>query len=270
MITTFISYAIVLHSVVPVRSAPDEGAEQETQLLFGETCKIIDEVPRWYKIKNDYDGQEGWVDFKMITKMTEKEYEDYTSSDLTAMVKMPMAYAVSEGNGQTFPLTAGTRLSNYKDGRFSVLGSKFVIDPEMVAEQPLELTKENFMQVVRYFLNIPYLWGGKNCMGMDCSGFSGVVLSLFGKRLLRNAREQVYQGTEVGFLSEAQCGDLVFFDHRSRNPELTNISHVGILLSPDTVIHCSGRVKVERIDTNGIIETESGKYSHDLRAIRRY
>ena len=270
MLTAFISYAIVLHSVVPVRSAPDEAAEQETQLLFGETCQITDEVSRWYKIKNDYDGQEGWVDFKMVTKMSEEEYRTYTSSNLTAMVKMPMAYAVSEGNGQTFPLTAGTHLCNYKDGTFEVLGSKFLIDPQMVAEKPIELTKENFMQVVRYFLNTPYLWGGKNCMGMDCSGFSGIVLSLFGKRLLRNAREQVHQGTEVGFLSEAQCGDLVFFDHQSRNPELTNISHVGILLSPDTVIHCSGRVKVERIDSNGIIETETGKYSHDLRAIRRY
>ena len=183
---------------------------------------------------------------------------------------MPMAYAVSEGNGQTFPLTAGTRLSNYKDGQFEVLGSRFRIDPDMVAATPLELTRDNFMQTVRFFLNIPYLWGGKNCMGMDCSGFSGVLLSLFGKRLLRNAREQVTQGTEVGFLQEARCGDLVFFDHHSINPDNTAISHVGILLSPDTVIHCSGRVKAERIDTNGIISAETGQYTHDLRAIRRY
>ncbi len=262
--------AIVLHSVVPVRSKPDEAAEQLTQLLFGETCEITDEVPRWYNIRNDYDGQEGWVDFKMISKMSNEEYERYTSSNLTAMVKMPMAYAVSEANQQTFPLTAGTHLSNYKDGQFEILGSKFVIDPQMVAPQPLEFNETNFMQTVRFFLNIPYLWGGKNCMGLDCSGFSGIVLSLFGVRLLRNAREQVHQGKEIGFLSEAQCGDLVFFDHQSRNPESTNISHVGILLSPNTVVHCSGRVKVERIDSNGIISAETGEYTHDLRAIRRY
>ncbi|MBQ8099988.1 MAG: C40 family peptidase [Paludibacteraceae bacterium] len=265
-----ISYALVLHSVVPVRSQPSEGAEQETQLLFGETCVITEELSRWYKIRNDYDGQTGWVDFKMVTLVSEEEYRRYCASDLTAVVRMPMAYAVSEGNGQTFPLTAGTRLSNYKDGQFEVLGSRFRIDPDMVAATPLELTRDNFMQTVRFFLNIPYLWGGKNCMGMDCSGFSGVLLSLFGKRLLRNAREQVTQGTEVGFLQEARCGDLVFFDHHSINPDNTAISHVGILLSPDTVIHCSGRVKAERIDTNGIISAETGQYTHDLRAIRRY
>lgn len=270
MASTLISYAIVLHSVVPVRNKPNEGAEQETQLLFGETCQIIDKVPRWYKIHNDYDGQEGWVDFKMITLMSEEEYEQYTSSDLSAMVKMPLAYAVSEGNGQTFPLTAGTRLCNYKNGQFEVLGSRFKIDPQMVAEKPLELTKDNFMHTVRFFLNIPYLWGGKNCMGMDCSGFSGIVMSLFGKRLLRNAREQVRQGIEIGFLQETECGDLVFFGHTKEGETNTKVTHVGILLSPDTVIHCSGRVKVERIDSNGIISTETGEYTHDLLAIRRF
>ena len=262
--------AIVLHSVVPVRNQPSEAAEQETQLLFGETCEITDEVPRWYRIKNDYDGQEGWVDFKMITRMSDEEYQRYVLADLTAMVKMPMAYAVSEGNGQTFPLTAGTRLCNYKDGAFEVLGSRFRIDSDMVAPKPLQFSEDNLKQTIRFFLNIPYLWGGKNCMGLDCSGFTGIVLSLFGVRLLRNAREQVHQGTEIGFLSEARYGDLVFFDHRSRNAEDTAISHVGLLLSPDTVVHCSGRVKVERIDSNGIISAETGEYTHDLRAIRRY
>lgn len=265
----FISYAIVLHSVVPVRSAPSETAEQETQLLFGETCTIEKEEGSWYYIRNDYDGQVGWTDNKMVTKMTEEEYRQYSTSDLTAMVKMPVALAVSEGNGQTIPLTAGTRLCNYKDGKFSLLGSTFLIDTTMVAEKPLELTKDNFMQTVRFFLNIPYLWGGKNGLGMDCSGFTGVVMSLFGKKLLRNAKEQVTQGTEVGFLQEAECGDLVFLGHQKQG-ETAKVTHVGILLSSDTVIHCSGRVKVEKIDANGIISSQTGKYSHDLLAIRRY
>lgn len=262
--------AIVLHCVVPLRTQPSETAEQQTQLLFGETCEIIDELQRWYKIKNDYDAQEGWADRKMLTPMSEKEAQTYTSSPLSAILKMPMAYAVSEGNGQTFPLTAGTHLCNYKEGQFEILGSRFRIDPQMVADKPLILNEENLKQTVRFFLNIPYLWGGKNCMGMDCSGFTQVLFTLFGIKLNRNASEQVLQGTEVGFLSEAQCGDLVFFDHQSRNAEETNISHVGILLTKDTVIHCSGRVKVERIDSNGIISTETGNYTHDLRAIRRY
>ncbi len=262
------NYYIVLHSVVPVRAEASEESEQLTQLLFAETCDVIDECPRWKKIHNHADGQIGWVDFKIISPMTEEEFAAYRQGDFSNRVKMPMAFAVSQNNRQTFPLTAGTCLPNYKDGSFEVLGAKFMIDPQMVTA-PMELTRENFLETIRFFFNIPYLWGGKNAMGIDCSGLTGVVMSLFGKQLPRNAREQVFCGEEVGFLQEAQCGDLVFFDHQSRSPELTSISHVGILLDSEHVIHASGRVKVERIDAQGIISTETGEYTHDLRAIRR-
>ncbi len=49
----------------------------------------------------------------------------------------------------------------------------------------------------------------------DCSGFTQVVLSLFGKHLLRNASEQATQGMEVSGLENAQAGDLAFFCKRS-------------------------------------------------------
>ncbi len=259
---------IVLHSVVPVRAEASEESEQLTQLLFAETCDVLEELPRWKRIRNHADGQIGWVDFKMISPMKSEEFEKYQQSDFSHRVKMPMAFAVSKNNRQTFPLTAGTALPNYKDGEFEILGAHFLIDPSMVTA-PLPLTRENFMEIIRFFFNIPYLWGGKNALGIDCSGLTGVVMSLFGKQLPRNAREQVFCGEEVGFLQEAQCGDLAFFDHQSRNPESTTISHVGILLDSEHIIHCSGRVKVERIDAQGIISTETGEYTHDLRAIRR-
>ena len=261
--------SIVLHSVVPVRATAAEEAEQLTQLLFAETVEVLEQLPRWTRIRNDYDGQEGWVDFKMLSPMTDEEYAAYQQADMTYMVKFPMAFAMSHNNHQTIPLTAGTHLPDYKDGVFRILGVEFSIDPQMVTE-PMPLTMDNFMQTTRFFLNIPYLWGGKNALGMDCSGLSGIVLSLFGKRLPRNASEQVLLGEVVPFLQEAQCGDLAFFDHHSRQADLTDISHVGILLNSEYILHCSGRVKVERIDSNGIISAETGELTHDLRVIKRY
>ncbi len=260
--------AVVLHSVVPVRREPSEESEQLTQLLFAETCEVLQEVLRWKYIRNDADGEEGWVDFKMISPLSEQEAEEYLKSDFSTLVFMPMAFAVSENNGQTVPLTAGTRLPNYSDGEFHLLGVSFRIDPSMVS-RPIELTEDSFKRVMRFFINVPYLWGGKNALGMDCSGFSSVVMSFFGLRLPRNARQQVSCGKDVPFLQEAKCGDLAFFDHQSRDAAATNISHVGILLSPEYIIHASGRVKVERIDSVGIISTETGEHTHDLRVIRR-
>ena len=257
--------AIALHSVIPVRTEAREEAEQNTQMLFGELAEVIDEQPRWKRIRLESDGQEGWVDAKMITPMTDKEYAAHKKALKTAAtVAFPMAYAMSENNGQTIPLTAGTRLTNYKDGRFEVLGVGFRIDPSMVITAPLELNQENLLKAVRFFVNVPYLWGGKNALGMDCSGFTQTVMSLFGKALLRNASEQVTQGKPIKDLSKAKAGDLVFFDH-----EDGKISHVGILIDPERVIHCSGRVKVEKLDSQGIFNAETGEYSHHLTQIRR-
>ena len=257
---------IVLHSVVPVRSEANEGSEQLTQLLFAETVDILEEKPRWIRIKNDADGQIGWVDFKMLTKLSDSESDLVAKADKSARVMMPMAYAVSENNGQTIPLTAGTCLPNYKDGRFEVLGVGFRIDPSMVADKSLEMTTEKIMEVVRFFLNVPYLWGGKNALGMDCSGFTQIIHSLFGHQLLRNASEQVTQGVPVKSLKNAQTGDLAFFDH-----EDGKISHVGLILDSERIIHCSGRVKVEKLDEIGIFSIEQGgTYTHHLVSIRRY
>ena len=257
---------ISLYSITPVRAQASEAAEQNTQILFGETFEIVEQQPRWNKVRLHSDGQEGWIDAKMCTPMKEKEYKAYHAAygASMAMVVMPMAYAVSENNNQTIPLTAGTRLAKYKEGRFEVFGVGFRIDPKMVITQPMELNQPNLMQAVRFFLNVPYLWGGKNALGMDCSGFTQVVMSLFGKTLPRNASEQATQGEEVANWSEIQAGDLLFFDH-----EDGKISHVGMAIERTLVIHCSGRVKVGRLDETGIYDAETATYSHYLVTIRR-
>ena len=256
---------ISLHSVVPVRTEAREGAEQSTQMLFGELCEILEEIPRWNRVRLESDGQEGWVDAKMVSPMTETEYEAHKKAyEKAAIVAFPMTYAVSENNGQTIPLTAGTRLTHYQEGRFEVLGVGFRIDPNMVITQPIEMNEQNLLQAVRFFLNVPYLWGGKNAMGMDCSGFTQVIMSLFGKHLLRNAGEQATQGHAVNGLKRAKAGDLVFFDHDDGK-----ISHVGIVIDTERVIHCSGRVKVEKLDETGIFSAEKGEYTHRLTAIKR-
>ncbi len=273
--------AISLYSVIPVRTEAREGAEQSTQILFGETFDIMEQIPRWNRVKLHLDGQEGWIDAKMCTPMKDKEYREYKKAySAAATVIFPMAYAVSENNGQTIPLTAGTKLTHYQSqitngttiGRFEVLGVGFRIDPSMVATAPLPMNQEKLLQTVRFFLNIPYLWGGKNAMGMDCSGFTQIILSLFGVSLPRNASEQITQGSVIEHLSQAQAGDLVFFGHKeptANSQEPMAITHVGIVIDPERVIHCSGRVKVEKLDETGIYSAEQGAYTHHLAGIRR-
>lgn len=288
--------AVSLHSVVPVRTEASETSEQITQMLFGEICTIEEQKTRWVRVKLALDGQIGWVDAKMIATLSTDEYKSYSAAlKSAAYVAFPMAYAVSENNGQTIPLTAGTRLTNYHNGHFEVLGVGFRIDAGMVLTKPLEMTQPNLLQSVRFFLNVPYLWGGKNALGMDCSGFTQTILSLFGHKIPRNASEQVTQGRLISRLSSSKAGDLAFFCHyeEAATQEITSnlkeqqstetnaiarqkITHVGILIDSERIIHCSGRVKIEKIDTTGIFSVEQsdtahpdGQYTHRLLSIRR-
>jgi cell wall-associated NlpC family hydrolase len=247
-------------TITPVRKEPSEGSEQLTQLLFGERCEVLDRLPRWTKIRSTVDGQEGWVDFKMLSPITEMS----DTQSPFSVVSTPMAIATSLETGEELMLTLGTRLPNYSHGTFEVLGMRYLIAPLSVDNSQLTIDS-----VALSIQNAPYLWGGKNAMGMDCSGFTQVVYSVFGVNLLRNAREQITQGEVVSSLAEAQAGDLAFFDHADRDPEATNISHVGLLLDNQTIIHCSGCVHIDCIDEIGI-HLLDGELTHHLVAIRRY
>ncbi len=273
-------FAINHCTVTPVRQEPSEGSEQLTQLLFGEVCEVLDQLPRWTKIRSTVDGQEGWVDFKMLTPTDTQ----YPISNTQTTVAVPMAIATAMETGEELMLTLGTRLPNYSHGTFEVLGKQYLINPSSVntvlstasiaSDLPstganADLQRSNLITIAQTLLNAPYLWGGKNAMGMDCSGFTQVVYAALGVNLLRNAREQMTQGELVPSLAEAQPGDLAFFDHADRDPKATNISHVGLLLDNKKIIHCSGCVHVDDIDEVGI-RLPNGELTHHLVQINRY
>ena len=82
---------------------------------------------------------------------------------------------------------------------------------------------------------------------------------------MRDAQQQATQGELVGFLQEAHCGDLAFFDN-----EEGEIIHVGILLNANKIIHAAGKVRIDKIDNEGIVDADTGQRTQRLRIIKRY
>ena len=113
-------------------------------------------------------------------------------------------------------------------------------------------------------LNTPYLWGGRSNMGIDCSGFTQLIYKLNGYYLSRDASEQAKQGEVLSFIEESDPGDLAFFDNTEGL-----ITHVGIIMRDNYIIHAHGKVRIDRLDQTGIFNLNTSSHSHKLRMIKK-
>ncbi len=91
-----------------------------------------------------------------------------------------------------------------------------------------------------------------------------MVFKFLDVQLPRDAWQQAEHGKSIN-LQNAKCGDLAFFDN-----EEGRITHVGILLNQNELIHASIKVSIDKIDEEGIINRETGERTHKLKVIKRF
>jgi len=245
-------YGICNIGIAPLRAESSHRSEMVTQLLYGNHFQILETNSRWSLIKNSFDNYQGWIDTKQFLRIPEAEFlkleqeELKLSADLVDYVTDPKEQLISICLGST--VSASVYMNHNFEGK-SISG-----------KQP----KEHLISTALLYLNSPYLWGGKTPFGIDCSGLAQMVYKLNGYRLMRDARDQAGQGEALSFIEESQAGDLAFFD----NDEGV-ITHVGIIMDDNYIIHAHGTVRIDRLDHTGIFNSDLKKHTHKLRIIKR-
>ena len=238
-----------------------------TELLFGEHFEVLEEKKSWVLIRIAYDGYECWIDKKQFLQVN--DVKGITDSNIA--IATDLAQLATDENGIMTPVLLGSALPKFKDGSFSLGKHKFTTGGAVTF--PFEKKKEHSIEeIAKWYLNAPYLWGGRSPFGLDCSGFTQMVFKLNGIKLKRDAWQQAEQGKTIGFVEEAKTGDLAFFDN-----DEGKIVHVGIILnfqigssSNLQIIHASGKVRIDKLDHHGINNEELKKYSHRLRVVKRF
>lgn len=244
-------YAYCFLGVVPVRKEPTSLSEQVTQLVFGDYVQVLEIDNGWTKVLNLADNYEGYVDSRNILEIDRRRKNNFFTTGMFSYIQM---------DRELIPIPFGSKLI----GRdFSIGGHHFTITNDHISKIQ-EFNKENLREIVLPFLNVPYLWGGKSVMGIDCSGFTQMVYSCFGIDLPRDASQQVKHGKKIPSIFAAEEGDLCFFGESEQK-----ITHVGIFLGKQYIIHASGRVRIDLIDNNGITDHSTGEYTHKLQYIKR-
>lgn len=244
---------------VALRFEPDDKSEMVSQLLFGETFKILFSEGVWHNISIDYDHYEGWVLTNQIMELKQDSYEELVLKNQT--ISNELITFITTDNNELQTISLGANLPNYHDKKFTILKSIYQFDGNSNSKI---LGKEHIIQTAYMYLNTPFLWGGKTPIGVDCSGFTQMVYKINGHSLLRDAHQQASQGEVLSFIEECDPGDLAFFDN-----EEGEIIHVGIILANNYIIHCHDKVRIDRLDQSGIYNIDTKRHTHNLRVIKQ-
>ena len=250
------NYGISNLSIVPMRNEAADQSEMVNQVIFGEHFKVLEIRKKWSKIRLAHDSYEGWICNKQWIEIEEDIYKQLDKE--VATITTDILDIITKTHHQ--PIVIGSILPSYKSGHALINNEMYQFDG---LTTPGFIKKDKLVENALMYLNAPYLWGGRSPLGIDCSGFTQMVYRLQGVDLPRDAYQQAKVGTTLSFVEESEAGDLAFFDNAEGK-----ITHVGIILEDNHIIHASGKVRIDRIDQQGIFNTEIGNHTHKLRLIK--
>lgn len=237
-----------------LRKAPDPASEQINQALFGEGFTVYDETAGWAWGQLETDNYVGWMRSDDLSAPVAATHRlrvlrsfIYERPDM----KAPPLVAVS--------MNARLTLGDVSNGFARVNGSGWIFARHATVLGDFET---DFVGVAERFVGSPYLWGGRESAGIDCSGLVQISLQATGVSPLRDTdmQEQTLGRpleTDPSF-SGLKRGDLVFWR-----------GHVGIMTSATSLLHASARDLHVEIEPLAEAVARIQPIAGEVRSVRR-
>ncbi|WP_299748080.1 C40 family peptidase [Devosia sp.] len=200
-----------------LRRAPSPDAEQLDQLLFGELFEVLDEADGWAFGQAKRDGYVGYVETTGLTVQT-------TAPTHTVRALRTYAFSVPSIKAPPTGLYSMNALitAEGQEGRFVKTAAGWFVQEHLV---PIAQAEPDYVAVAKRFVGAPYQWGGRESLGLDCSGLVQQAFYASGRDCPRDSDQQAAMGEPVDVLRR---GDLVFWR-----------GHVAIMVSDTDIVHAN-------------------------------
>ncbi len=227
-----------------VRKSPEPGAEQLDQIVFGEAFDALDRKDGWLWGRARRDGHVGWVGASGLAQPVLAP---------THRVSAIRTYAYREPDirsGVLALLTLNALVTvEASAGRFNKIArSGWIVERHIAALDDFE---RDPVAVAERYLGAPYQWGGRESLGLDCSGLVQQALYACGRACPRDADMQAKAaGEAIDRAQGLRRGDLVFWD-----------GHVAVMIDEARVIHANSHhmaVAVEPLAEAELRQREAG------------
>jgi len=203
---------------VMLRSAPDDGAGAVSELLMGETFHMLDARSGWAWGYCAHDHYVGYVPLDTLGEPIEATHVTVGVAPLfsAADIKSPILHI----------LPVGARLEGAIEGSFLATDGGFVHERHL---RTRAATATDWAAVGERTLGVPYVWGGRGGLGLDCSGLVQTALAACGIAAPRDTDQQAREvGEALPDTAELRRGDIIFFP-----------GHVGLMMDGERLIHAN-------------------------------
>ena len=201
---------------------PNAFSEVTSQILYGEKFKIISKNKNWIKIKVSFDNYTGYIKNKYYTKDHQPTHKIFT---LKANI-----YNKQKNKTKNF-LPFASRISMINENKKFVEfeKDKWINKKDIKKINHIE---KDYLKVLKMFLKIKYLWGGKTYRGIDCSAILQLFFYYNNKFYPRDTKDQIKYSAKKNRSKVFKKGDIIFWK-----------GHVAVCINAQKLIHAYGPEK---------------------------